>query len=397
MMSAIIRRASTAAAGFLFLIFMNMSEISAQPLLRMNVQGVIMDITGNPIDGTFSMKFSIHNSQSGGNEVWTETHTDVLVTDGLFNVYLGATNPLAVNPSIFGQYANLYLGITVENEPEFERVMLSAVPYSFYSNEADKAKTCTTLLGPATDLNCTGCAGAIDIASNSINSSHVVNGTIKDDDISTTAQISFTKLSGVAALNHSHTEYAPFTHDHNSLYYQKGEMDTLLAGKAAVVHNHDESYYSKSAVDGFLTGKSDTGHIHDDIYFTETEVGALLSGKSDTGHDHNSFYYTETEINAMLLGKSDVGHDHNSLYYTENEIDTFLLGKSDAGHDHDNDYFLKSDLSDPGTINTQSNPVDWSKLKNVPAGIADSKPFGDWTSVNMDEVYQAASDGFVVG
>lgn len=300
-MSAIIRRVSTAAVGFLFLTFLNESNIPAQPLLRMNVQGVLMDINGKPIDGTFSMKFSIYESQSGGSAIWTETHADVPVSDGLFNVYLGITNPFAVNPSIFGQYSNLYLGIAVGEEPEFERVMLSTVPYSFYASEADKANKCTTLLGAANDLKCTGCAGSVDIASNSINSSHIINGTIKDDDISTTAQINFTKLSGVAALNHTHSEYAPLT------------------------------------------------------------------------------------------------HDHNDLYYTETEIDTFLLGKSNVGHNHDDDYFTKGELNNPGAINSPENPIDWSRLKNVPAGIAESKPFGDWISININQVYQAASDGFAVG
>jgi hypothetical protein len=30
-----------------------------------------------------------------------------------------------------------------------------------------------------------------------------------------------------------------------------------------------------------------------------------------------------------------------------------------------------AEFSDPGVINTSTNPVDWSKLKNVPAGFAD--------------------------
>lgn len=39
--------------------------------------------------------------------------------------------------------------------------------------------------------------------------------------------------------------------------------------------------------------------------------------------------------------------------------------------DHDGRYFTEAELSTPGTINTTANPVDWTKLKNVPAGFAD--------------------------
>ena len=44
---------------------------------------------------------------------------------------------------------------------------------------------------------------------------------------------------------------------------------------------------------------------------------------------------------------------------------------SPAAHDHDSRYFTESELTSGGTVNTPSNPVDWTRLKNVPAGLAD--------------------------
>jgi len=41
------------------------------------------------------------------------------------------------------------------------------------------------------------------------------------------------------------------------------------------------------------------------------------------------------------------------------------------GHIHDDRYFTEGELGDAGTINNVANPVDWSKLKNVPGGFAD--------------------------
>ncbi len=40
-------------------------------------------------------------------------------------------------------------------------------------------------------------------------------------------------------------------------------------------------------------------------------------------------------------------------------------------HIHDGRYFTETELNAAGVINTGSNPVDWTKLKNVPAGFAD--------------------------
>ena len=46
-------------------------------------------------------------------------------------------------------------------------------------------------------------------------------------------------------------------------------------------------------------------------------------------------------------------------------------GFSLVSHTHDERYFTEPELSTAGTINEGANPVDWTKLKNVPAGLAD--------------------------
>jgi hypothetical protein len=44
---------------------------------------------------------------------------------------------------------------------------------------------------------------------------------------------------------------------------------------------------------------------------------------------------------------------------------------AEASHDHDDRYYTEAELNTGGTINQAGNPVDWSKLKGVPAGLAD--------------------------
>jgi hypothetical protein len=40
-------------------------------------------------------------------------------------------------------------------------------------------------------------------------------------------------------------------------------------------------------------------------------------------------------------------------------------------HNHDDRYYTESELNSAGTLNNGANPVDWTKLKSVPAGFAD--------------------------
>ncbi|MFH1313121.1 MAG: tail fiber domain-containing protein [Candidatus Eisenbacteria bacterium] len=44
---------------------------------------------------------------------------------------------------------------------------------------------------------------------------------------------------------------------------------------------------------------------------------------------------------------------------------------ADTGHLHDDRYYTQEDLNTPGSINQPLNPIDWTNLKNVPAGFAD--------------------------
>jgi hypothetical protein len=47
---------------------------------------------------------------------------------------------------------------------------------------------------------------------------------------------------------------------------------------------------------------------------------------------------------------------------------------AEATHDHDDRYYTQSELGSTGTINNVSNPVDWTRLKSVPAGFGPRTP-----------------------
>jgi hypothetical protein len=101
--------------------------IMAYPAKTMNYQGYLTDGSGNPLDGTYDMNFSLYDAATGGNLEWgPETHNNVQVNDGLFSVGLGET--VAMDPyTDFDE--QLYLQIVV-NGTTLSRQMLRAVPYA---------------------------------------------------------------------------------------------------------------------------------------------------------------------------------------------------------------------------------------------------------------------------
>ena len=89
-------------------------------------QGVLTDTDGAGIpDGAYSLTFNLYNAVAGGSSLWSETQA-VPVEQGIFNVILGAVNPLNLP---FDKPA--WLGVTVGDGAELTpRIELTASPYS---------------------------------------------------------------------------------------------------------------------------------------------------------------------------------------------------------------------------------------------------------------------------
>jgi len=99
----------------------------------MNYQGHLTDSAGNTVNGVVDITFTLYESPSGVPNIWSETHTGVNITDGLFSVELGSTNPLSALPFELPYY----LGITIGTDPEMTpRQPLSTAPYAFQAADA---------------------------------------------------------------------------------------------------------------------------------------------------------------------------------------------------------------------------------------------------------------------
>lgn len=102
-----------------------------------NYQGRLTDPGGAALDTTVSMEFTIYDDSTGGVPQWTEVHSAVSVTGGLFDVILGAITPMDDN--VFSN-SNRWLGITVGVDPEITpRTKLITVPYTFRVSTVDRA------------------------------------------------------------------------------------------------------------------------------------------------------------------------------------------------------------------------------------------------------------------
>jgi N-acetylneuraminic acid mutarotase len=200
---------------------------------KINYQGYLSNAAGVPVNGAVQMLFSIYNVPSGGTGLWTETQ-NVTVTHGVYNVEFGDVTP--VNLAFDVQY---YLGIKVGADPEMTpRIPLTSVGYAFRAQTVETISSHThsgadissgtvaeARIDPliARDSEVTAAVGAHALRTdnphsttsaqagavalnqvNSITSSMIVDGAIVDADISASAAISFSKLSGVASSTHNH-------------------------------------------------------------------------------------------------------------------------------------------------------------------------------------------------
>jgi hypothetical protein len=108
--------------------FITHSALCASPQI-INYQGKLTDSSGQDLNGTYDLTFSLYTASTGGTSVWSEAHSSVTVTNGFFNVLLGSvnTNTLA---AIFQANSTLYMEIKVGTETLSPRVQIGSAGYA---------------------------------------------------------------------------------------------------------------------------------------------------------------------------------------------------------------------------------------------------------------------------
>jgi hypothetical protein len=131
-------------------------------------QGFLADDSETSLNDTFNLLFSIYDVEVGGNALWQENHINVPVNDGRFQVILGTDSSLS-NIAFDEPY---WLGISVNGGAELTpRIEFTSSAYSLNARA---------------------------IIDNAVTSAKILDGAIIDADISTSAGISASKISGTA-------------------------------------------------------------------------------------------------------------------------------------------------------------------------------------------------------
>ncbi len=114
------------------LVLLAASAFAQVPRL-INYQGMLLVTTGQPIsDGDYALTFSLYDEKN--TQLWTETHNQVFVGAGLFQVMLGTVMPF--NIPFDKPY---FLGIQVGSDPELQpRMPLASVAYAIRAEEANR-------------------------------------------------------------------------------------------------------------------------------------------------------------------------------------------------------------------------------------------------------------------
>lgn len=114
------------------------------PML-LNYQGYLAGSDTMPFTGLADMTFKIFNQPVGGTALWEESHADLPVTKGFFNVVLNSVAQDQIGGLFDG--SQLYLETTVEGQVLSPRKPLSSVGYALRAQKADTADWSNGVIG----------------------------------------------------------------------------------------------------------------------------------------------------------------------------------------------------------------------------------------------------------
>jgi hypothetical protein len=111
------------------------SIASADVPHMISYQGKLTTAAGGCLNDTVQMTFSIYPDTLGSPADWSETQTEVVVKEGIFNVLLGAVD--TIPSALFGGNIK-YLGVQVEADPEMRPLKpMVSVAYAYRAGTAD--------------------------------------------------------------------------------------------------------------------------------------------------------------------------------------------------------------------------------------------------------------------
>lgn len=126
-------RSHSAGVALLLLLLVTLSAAAAPPLV--DYQGVLLDPSGAPRNGSAALRFSLFATPTGGTPLWSEDHSGVSIVDGVFQVLLGAIAPLG--PALLDS-DSLWLEVAADGEVLAPRQRVVSSFFSLRSQAADR-------------------------------------------------------------------------------------------------------------------------------------------------------------------------------------------------------------------------------------------------------------------
>lgn len=129
--------------GLLILIFSTVyvHDTSAQNR-KISIQGILKDGSGAAVaDGTYELTFRLYDQATGGNNVHTETHTDVEIRGGIYSVFLGSETVFSAAFDV-PYFLSVQVASGIEMTPRTE---LSYAPYALAVGNSASSNVANTL------------------------------------------------------------------------------------------------------------------------------------------------------------------------------------------------------------------------------------------------------------
>ncbi len=188
----------------------------------LNYQGYLTDTLGSPIEDSLDMTFKIFDAATVGNELWSETQSNVPVERGVFSVLLGSGTPIP--DTVFTTGTDRWLELILEGPQTLSpRTRIAAAGYAYTSTYSDTAEYAKTAMPDtdwviSADTMYSGVSGNVGIGTASPSEKLEVGGNVKvsgagngvifpDDTKQTTAVTGGGVPSGYCILGE--TEIAP--------------------------------------------------------------------------------------------------------------------------------------------------------------------------------------------
>ncbi|OQY49662.1 MAG: hypothetical protein B6247_23070 [Candidatus Parabeggiatoa sp. nov. 2] len=260
--------------GLLALLSGLVSNLAYAVPMTTTYQGYLADASSNPLNTTLSMTFALYDSPTGGTPLWTETHPNVTITQGVFSVVLGSVVSFE-NDDIDGER---YLGMTVGDDAEMiPKEQLTSVAFAI------KAGVAESVVDGAVDTD--------KLAESAVTTDKVADNTV------TTAKIADGAVTGAKIADiagHSATELADIASAGSGAIITTEEREKLesLQGGGAIKLNGNDAYYTDGNVGIGTTTPNAKLDVNGQILIQGWD--AIIKSKDNVGGLNRTFHLIGT-------------------------------------------------------------------------------------------------------